>query len=342
MSYRCPNRLRSPAIAGISPDRLAGKLSVNLAVLPGKVGQVRLVPLAMPLPPQGDNVLLRMGHAPINPADLLTIDGLYSFDLPLDQPLGAEGAAVVEAVGEAVTDLRPGDRVMPLNRGNWCRYRLLARRHLVPSPAGIDSQQGSMLRINPPTAHLLLRDAGVRQGDALVQNGAGSVVGRWVRAFAARMDVTVIDVLRRPDPTLPHALIDGDDLAKRVRLAAGDRPIRAALDCVAGAATGRLAGCLLPGGRLLLFGHLSGDPIAVRSQLLTGGGLSIIGFSLHPAEAALGENGLRALFADLAALHAADLPSLPIRAVVPLSQAKEAIAIARQAGAGRVLIDLSA
>jgi len=296
----------------------------------------------MPPAPQGQDVLLRMGYAPINPADLLAIDGLYSFNLPHDEPLGAEGSAVVEAVGEAVTDLRPGDWVMPLSRGNWCRYRLLPRQDVVPLPAGIELRQGAMLRINPPTAHLLLRNAGVGRGDAIVQNGAGSVVARWVRAFASRMDVAVIDILRRPDPALPDALIDGDDLAERARAAVGDRPIRAALDCVAGDATGRLARCLSPGGRLLLFGHLSGDPIAVQSQLLTGNGLSIIGFSLRPAETALGEDGVHTLFADLAVLHAADPPSLPIRAVMPVSQADQAVAFARQAGAGRVLIDLSA
>ncbi|SCW60230.1 NADPH:quinone reductase [Sphingobium faniae] len=296
----------------------------------------------MPPTPRGDEVLLRMVHAPINPADLLAIDGLYSFDLPQDQPLGAEGAGLVVAAGNAVKDLRPGDLVMPLRRGNWCRHRLLPRDDVIALPVGLDPVQAAMLRINPPTAHLLLRDAGLHPGDALVQNGAGSVVARWVRAFAARMDVAVIDVLRRPDSAMPRALLDGDDLAERARAVAGDRPIRAAFDCVAGAATGRLARCLAPGGRLLLFGHLSGEPIEVRSQLLTGGGLTITGFSLRPAEAALGGEGVREMFAQLAAYHAADPPSLPVGAIVPLTRAPEAIARARAGGQGRVLFDLSA
>lgn len=315
---------------------------MNLAILPGEPGSVRLVEMPMPPAPRGDEVLLRMIHAPVNPADLLAIDGRYSFDLPQDKPLGAEGAGVVAAVGDAVTDLQPGDLVMPLGRGNWCRHRLLPRDDVIVLPAGLDPVQAAMLRINPPTAHLLLRDAGLRPGDALVQNGAGSVVARWVRAFAARMDVTVIDVLRRPDSALPHALVDGDDLAERARAAADGRPIRAAFDCVAGAATGRLARCLAHGGRLLLFGHLSGEPIQVRSQMLTGGGLSIMGFSLRPAEAALGGEGVRAMFARLAAYHAAVPPSLPVSAIVPLTRAPEAIARARAGGEGRVLFDLSA
>ena len=313
---------------------------MNRAVLPGAKGEVRLTDAPSPPAPRNDEVLVRMLYAPINPADLLAIEGRYAFDLPHDQPLGAEGAGLVEAVGEAVADLRPGDLVVPLERGNWCAMRLLPRRHLVALP-GIDPAQAAMLRINPPTAHLLLRDAGVRSGDALIQNGAGSVVAHWVRAFAARMDVKVIDVVRRPHPETPDALLDGDDLAQRARAASGGRPIRAALDCVAGAATGRLAGCLARNGRLLLFGHLSGEPIQVRSQLLTGGSLSIAGFSLRPAEVALGAAGVHAMFGELAALHAADPPILPVRAIVPLSRATEGIALAGAGGRGRILFDLT-
>jgi len=121
--------------------------------------------------------------------------------------------------------------------------------------------------------------------------------------------------------------------------------VRAALDCVAGTASGRMAQCLSPGGRLIVFGHLSGEPLTVRSQLLTGGGLSIAGFSLRPAEQALGGAGVRTLFADLLAMLR-DRPVVqPIRAIVPLSRAGEAIALAREGrggGVGRVLFDLSA
>ena len=114
---------------------------------------------------------------------------------------------------------------------------------------------------------------------------------------------------------------------------------------VAGTASGRMAQCLSPGGRLIVFGHLSGEPLTVRSQLLTGGGLSIAGFSLRPAEQALGGAGVRTLFADLLAMLR-DRPVVqPIRAIVPLSRAGEAIALAREGrggGVGRVLFDLSA
>jgi len=312
------------------------------AVLPGEGGAVTLADLPLPAVCAPGEVRVAMLRAPINPADLLIIDGRYSIDVDRSQPIGAEGVGVVEAVGEGVDDLSPGDRVLPLTRGNWSRYRVMPRRHVIALPADLDlpDEQAAMLRINPLTARLLLDAAGVSAGDAVVQNGAGSAVAWWVRLIAAYRGVAVTDVVRRALPDHPHALIDGPDLAERVK-AATDRPVRAALDCVAGSATERMATCLAPGGRLLLFGHLSGEPVTIRSQLLTGGGLSITGFSLRPVEAALGRAGIDALFTDLFTLLRRAPPALPVRAVVPLSRAGEAVALAREGSGGRVLIDLT-
>lgn len=314
----------------------------NLAVLPGEAGQVRMTNLPLLSPPSCTDIGVRMLRAPINPADLMAIDGRYAFNLKDDTPVGAEGVGIVQAVGEAVSDLKPGDMVMPLSRGNWCRYRLVPRSHLIALHAETDLAQAAMLRINPSTARLLIETAKVAQGDVIIQNAATSAVATWVRTIAARMDVTVIDVVRRHDPALPHAIVDGPDLADRVRVAAQGRPLRAALDCVAGPATGRLAECLSVGGQVIVFGHLSGEPISVRSTLLTGGKLSIQGFSLRPAEAAMGETARNDMIADLLALHASTRIKLPVRDILPLSQAGVAVALARTPGKGRVLLDLTA
>lgn len=314
---------------------------MNLSVLPGMAGQVRLVEASMPPPPCSGEVLVRMLRAPVNPADLLAIDGRYSFDLGPELPLGAEGTAMVETVGEGVTDLSPGDKVLLLSRGNWCRYRCVRRSHLIALPPDKDMTQAAMLRINPPTARLLLQATGAGPGDIIVQNGAASMVATWVRALAAPIGISVINVVRRAAGALPDALVDGDDLADRVKMLAAGRPVSAALDCVAGTATGRMAECLAPGGRLILFGHLSGEPISVRSQMLTGGGLSISGFSLRPAEAAMGGDAMEVMFSELMAFHLRSGIIFPVRDILPLSQAQTAIAQARLGGRGRVLLDLT-
>ena len=297
--------------------------------------------LPLPSEPGEGMVLVRMVRAPINPADLLAIEGRYAFDLEPDAPLGAEGVGIAHAVGRGVEAIRKGDVVLPLARGNWCRYRLLGERDLIPVPAVIDIDQAAMLRINPMTARMLLDHANLREGDLLLQNGAGSAVATWVRFFAARRGIAVLDIVRSAKSELPKAIIEAPNLAERVKVAAEGRPIVAALDSVAGEATGRLAECLAPGGRLVLFGHLSGAPISVRSQLITGGGLMIVGFSLRPAEAVLGYQAVRRLFQELLAPREGRLPTLPVQQVFPLSEAQAAIATAREGGRGRILLDLT-
>ncbi|ABQ66687.1 Alcohol dehydrogenase GroES domain protein [Rhizorhabdus wittichii RW1] len=312
----------------------------NIGLLAGTADGVRFEPQAMPDAPGPDGLTVRMLFAPVNPADLLAIDGGYAFALAADDPLGAEGVGVVEQAGSRVSDLGPGDLVLPLDRGNWTRYRAVARDRVLAVPPGVDPRQAAMMRINPATAWLLLAASGAGPGDCLVQNAAGSTVAHWVRRLAALRDVAVIDVVR-PGASAP-GLADDEHLEAAVKAASGGRRVRAALDCVAGDATGRMAACLDAEGTVLVFGHLSGEPSTIRSQLLTGRGLTVRGFSLRPAEARMTPAARDAMVAGLWAAAGQGAVELPIRAVLPLAEAERAIALARTPGRGRVLIDLDA
>lgn len=312
----------------------------NMGLLAGPAGGIRLEPRPMPRAPGPDDVVVRMLLAPVNPADLLAVDGGYAFALAADEPLGAEGVGIVEQLGSRVADLRSGDLVLPLDRGNWARYRVLPRDRLLAVPSGIDLPQAAMMRINPATAWLLLDGSDAGPGDCIVQNAAGSAVAHWVRRLAALRDVMVIDVVR-PGSSFT-GLADDERLEAAVRKASGGRPVRAALDCVAGDSTGRMAACLDADGIVLVFGHLSGDPSRVRSQLLTGRGLTVRGFSLRPAEAKMVPAARDKMVAALWTLAGQGAADLPIRAVLPLAEADQAIALARTPGPGRVLLDLDA
>lgn len=307
----------------------------NIAVYPDAPGAIRIAEAPDPGTPSGWDVRIRMLRAPINPADLLAIDRRYTVVLSDAVPLGAEGVAAVEALGENVADLRPGDLVLPLDRGNWCTCRTVPRARLIVVPSGLTVEQAAMLRINPATAWLLLAAAGVGPGDVIVQNGAGSAVAAWVRRFASARGVSVLDVVRRETPDLPRSLVDGRDLAERVFASTRGARISAALDCVSGDATGRLAACVGAEGRILVFGHLSGMPVTVPSGVLTAKGLSVVGFSLRPVEAKLGPDCVARMFADIFE-HAAIMPAARVGAVVPITEAGDAVALARRGGAGRV------
>jgi NADPH:quinone reductase-like Zn-dependent oxidoreductase len=309
---------------------------LQAVLAPGE--SVRLTEAAHPGDPGPGELLVAMRLAPVNPADRLIIDGRYAFQPGEVAVVGAEGVGEVIAFGAGVEGFAAGDRVIPLARGNWSRLRRVSAQAVVAVPDALPLEQAAMLRINPATAWRLLATAALGPGDAVIQNGGRSAVARLVERIAETRDIAVITVSRHADAPAPM-LADGPDLAEHALTAAGGRPIRLALDCVAGEATGRLAACVSAGSRVTVFGHLSGEPCRIASTLLTGRGLIVGGFSLRPAEAADSTADLRRLYAALAALLIAH--PLPVAETVPLSRLDEALAAA-EAGRGRILLDLQA
>lgn len=312
---------------------------INVGVIARAPGEIRIETLDPPgaLPPEG--LAVRMLFAPVNPADLLAVDGNYAFPFAPGEALGAEGVARVERVGALVGDVVPGDLVLPLTRGNWCRRRMLRRADIIRVPPGIDPRQAAMMRINPATARLLLDRSGARRGDAVIQNGATSSVAHWVRILARKRGIHIVDIGRRASDSIIAA--DSEHFAAEVAAASGGRPVRAALDCVAGAETGRLAACLDRDGLLLVYGHMSGEPCRVRSQILTGRGIMVGGFSLRPTEAHMERAARETMFSELFAVARDAGICLPVRAVVPLADIGEALRRARRPGPGRVLLDIA-
>jgi NADPH:quinone reductase-like Zn-dependent oxidoreductase len=241
--------------------------------------------------------------APINPADLLTVAGSYSIAMDLPARLGAEGVGIVTAVG-VNSEFTVGDLAVPVSRGCWSQRIRLKEDAAVRVPLGLSLGQAATLRINPATARRLLAGAPLRPGDFVLQNAGGSTVGRCVAILARALDLRCCSVVRNEAGfiSVPGEIViqDGDNLPSRVAEATGGTQVRLALDCVAGAATGRLAACLAPGGTLTVFGHLSRQPCEIPSSLLTGRGLTVRGFSLRSAEAGSSPDDLAAFYGDLA------------------------------------------
>ena len=290
--------------------------------------------------PAPGQLRVRMLMAPVNPADRLTIAGLYRPLDELPEIIGAEGAGVVEACGTGVDAIAPGDRVILLSRGNWVSRRLVPAHDVVRVPALLPVEQAAMLRINPATAWRMLDRLGLETGEGLVQNAAGSSVARWVRRLAERRGLEVVNV-GRPGAASGDLVPDGEDLAERVAAAAGGAVVKGALDAVAGAMTGRLAACLDRGCRILVYGHLSGEPCLIPSTLLTTRELAVSGFSLRPAEEGESPERRAALYAELAEL-AAQAPE-PVAGIFPLDEVEAAVAAAGAAGRrGRILLRLDA
>src|ERR1700720_4342219 len=97
--------------------------------------------------PRPDEVLVKMSAAPINPADLNSIEGKYPIRPPLPATPGMEGAGIVSEVGSAVRDLAVGTQViLPHSFGTWREVCAIAADKLVAIPQEIEPIQAALLK----------------------------------------------------------------------------------------------------------------------------------------------------------------------------------------------------
>ena len=297
--------------------------------------------------PAAGEVVFDVLAFPINPADLSMCRGTYRLRPALPAGIGAECVGRVAAVGAGVSHVKPGDRVINLQRENWTQRRRVKGDDVILVPAGLDELQAAMLRINPPTALLLLTDiVDLKPGDWIIQNVANSAVGRLVIRLARARGVRTMNVVRRESLFAElralgadACVVDGPDLADTVRAQTGGAPIRLGLDAVSGRATARLSSCVGEGGVVCNYGSMSGeDPVMARSAL-TGSGQTLVGFILGRGLATRSLAQIRAIYADLGEQVLKGVLSAPVEKVYPIEEIKAALAHAQQGErGGKILV----
>jgi NADPH:quinone reductase-like Zn-dependent oxidoreductase len=298
-------------------------------------------------PPGAGEVVFDVLAFPINPADLWFCKGQYRIRPPLPATPGAECVGRVTAVGAGVPHIAPGDLVINLQRENWAQRRRVRAEDAVVVPAGIDLRQAAMLRINPPTAQLLLSDiVALQPGEWVVQNVANSAVGRLLIGLAGMHGLRTVNIVRRESLFAGLAalgadacVIDGEDLAARVAQATGGAPIRLGIDAVAGAATARIGTCVADGGSVCSYGSMSGEePVFGRADLIFRG-VTLAGFMLGRSLARRTHAQIQAIYAGLAAHLLSGALSAPVAQVYAIEQIGTALAHAQQGGRdGKILV----
>jgi NADPH:quinone reductase-like Zn-dependent oxidoreductase len=284
---------------------------------------------------------------PINPADISMCRGTYRLRPTLPATRGAECLGRVTAVGAGVSHVAPGDLVINLQRENWTQGRRVKGDDVIAIPPGTDVRQGAMLRINPPTALLLLSDiVDLRPGDWVIQNVANSAVGRLVIRLARARGIRTVNAVRRESlfgelTTLGAdvCVVDGPDLAETVKARTGGAAIRLGLDAVSGRATARLSSCLGDGGVVCNYGSMSGeDPVMARGTLVALG-QKLVGFILGRGLATRSLAQIRAIYADLGEQVRKGTLSAPVEKVYPIEEIKAAVAHAQQGErTGKILV----
>lgn len=233
------------------------------------------------LPPPGTGqVRLRQTAIGLNFIDIYKRTGLYpSPSLPAG--IGEEAAGVVEALGEGVSGLNIGDRVVYNGQsGAYATHRNVAADKLVKIPAGVKDEDAAAVFLKGLTAWMLLFE--IRRptpGETVLvwaaAGGVGSLLTPWANALGAR----VIGVVSTADKAqlaksygCDEVVLASEDVPARVKALTGGKGVAVSYDSVGKTSAEASMKALAPRGWYISFGNASGPVEPFSPMRLQQGG----------------------------------------------------------------------
>lgn len=302
---------------------------------------LRLEEIEKPTPKAGE-ALVRITARNINPSDMMFVRGLYGITPKLPSSAGFEAAGVVE---ESAT-FPSGTRVLFTSVGTWKEFTCVPDAGLIPIPSGMSDEIACQAFVNPVTAYGMLETSGLQKGGSLLITAGASAWGKVVIQLAAMRGIHVIATVRRQDQKQSlldlgaTAVIDvaTESLTKKVKEIFPEG-IDYVFDAVGGDQGAKALNCLRTGGKMLVFGLLSQEPIPLNSGLLIFKKLSVEGWWLSSWWEELGSAGIQKAIKAVFSLLLTQEVTLDIQASYPLAQFKEAIdAYQTEGRTGKILL----
>lgn len=226
--------------------------------------------------PGPGQVRVRHTYVAVNFIDIYFRTGRYP--MPLPNGLGSDAVGVVEAVGEGVSDIRPGDRVGYLlgPQGAYSDVRLMPAEVLIPLPDGVSDREASALMMKGMTAQYLFRQVyPLKGGETILYHAAAGGVGlvacQWAKALGVTMIGTVssdekAEVARAHGCT--HTIVTSrENIAQRVRELTNGQGVPVVYDSVGKDTLMASLDSLQPRGTLVSNGTASG-PVQIDTTLL--------------------------------------------------------------------------
>jgi len=294
--------------------------------------------------PAAGQVLVRIHAAGVNPYDTYMRAGTYAVKPPLPYTPGSDGAGVVEAIGDGVKRVKPGDRVYTAKTvtGAYAEYALAWEEQVHSLPGRINFAQGACVWVPYGTAyHALHHSAEARASETVLVHGASGGVGSAAVQMARAMGLTVfgtagtpkgIDLVGREGA---HQVFDHSKAGyqEEILKATGSRGVDIVLEMLANVNLSTDLKLLATNGRVIIIGNRGEITINPRDLMLRRA--SARGFTLWaitPAEEA-----------DIHAGMIAGLENGTLRPVVgkelPLAEAARAHKVILEPGAaGKIVL----
>jgi len=289
-------------------------------------------PLGAPGPGE---VLIRHQACGLNYIDVYQRTGLYPLPLPLS--LGMEGAGVIEAVGEGVSHLRPGDRAAYASNppGSYSEARVMPAKCVVKLPDDIDMETGAAMMLKGLTVQYLLKktlpQAGLQAGDHVLFHAAAGGVGliacQWARALGLQLIGTAGSEAKCQlalEHGASHAInYRSEDFVARVKEITGGRGVKVVYDSVGADTFVRSLDVLQPFGLAANFGNASGKVPSIDLGMLAAKGSLYVSRPTLFTHIATRES-TQAMAEDLFAVVRSGAVKIRIDQRFPLAQAAEA------------------
>jgi NADPH2:quinone reductase len=231
----------------------------------------------LPLPEPGPGqARVKIAASGVNFIDIYHRKGLYQGQLPLT--LGQEAAGLVDAVGDGVAEVRPGDRVVYASvQGAYAEYALVPAARLVPIGDAVSFEQAAAVMLQGLTAHYLAFSTDpLKPGDTALVHAAAGGAGRLLVQIAKLCGARVIGTAST-DEKIALARSGGadeviaytrEDFEAATRQLTGGRGVDVVYDSVGKTTFDQSLNCLRPRGYMVLYGQSSGPVPPLDPQVL--------------------------------------------------------------------------
>lgn len=217
--------------------------------------------------PGKGEIRIRHHACGLNFIDVYQRNGLYKQSLPVS--LGMEAAGVIEAVGEGVTHLKPGDRAAyaAVPSGAYCDARVMPAAQVCPLPDAVSFEQGAAMMLKGlTTQYLFRRTVPIAKGDTVLFHAAAGGVGLIACQWARSEGITLIGTAGTDEKcalALEHGAThcinyNSADFVEEVKKLTGGKGVNVVMDGVGKDTFAGSLDCLKPLGMMISFGNSSG------------------------------------------------------------------------------------
>jgi len=313
---------------------------------------LKLVETENPVP-DANQIRIKMLYSPINPSDVSLIGGSYGVGRNLPAIAGGEGVGVIDKIGENITNYKVGQRIIPITtHGKWTENIVENPENMiiVPVPDELEDKIAAQFLVNPLTAWIMtLETLNLKADEWLLQTAAGSTLGRMIIQISKLKGFKTVNLVRRREQVDELLALGADavictkdnDVIDQV-MKITTKGVHGAIDAVGGTTGGLAASCLRKGGKLLVFGLLSGQLTPINTGEMIFKGSHIEGFWLSTWLTKNPPQKIQATFSEMIEILKNKTITPSIEAVYDIDDFKDALNHTfRQGRQGKILLKIS-